>query len=50
VRIQKARRYRRTHFLVITGMKEKLVYQKEVKGTHKLKSMKGAMNQDRERK
>jgi hypothetical protein len=49
VRIQKAR-YRRTHFLVITGRKENLVHQKEVKGTHELESIKGATNQDRERK
>jgi hypothetical protein len=41
IRIQKAIRCRRTYSLVITGRKEKLVHQKEVKGTHKLESIGG---------
>jgi hypothetical protein len=48
--MQKARRYRRTYFLVITGLREKLVHQKEEKGTHKLESMEGEMTQDKGRK
>jgi hypothetical protein len=48
VRIEKAKRCRRAHFLVIKGRKGKSVHQKEAKGTHKLKSIKGE-HQDRER-
>jgi hypothetical protein len=43
-----SRRYRRTHYLVTTGWKEKLIHQKEVKATYKLESIEGEMSQDKE--